>query len=226
MCFIDKVATKQWRQVWTFVSKTTKQVHTKAWDQVYLEANSREKLFALMPPAEETFRVVFLRDPLERFLSAFLDKCVGVNNRREGYCWPKRVYYNENDSDENDYTTRGLTPQQQFAQFVNVMPLQWNIHFAPMGLSETMRALNFTFHLGPRSSRKRTETSAVNKVEEFYTPAILRKVLQYTAIDYMTLNLSIPEWAERMLQDEEEENKSLSRRARNRPPLFTIASNR
>lgn len=104
MCLIDKVATKQWRQVWTIVSKTTKQVHTKAWDQVYLEANSREKLFAVMPPAEETFRVVFLRDPLERFLSAFLDKCVGVNNRREGYCWPKRVYYNENDSDENDYT--------------------------------------------------------------------------------------------------------------------------
>jgi hypothetical protein len=135
MCLIDKVATKQWRQVWTIVSKTTKQVHAKAWDQVYLEANSREKLFAVMPPAEETFRVVFLRDPLERFLSAFLDKCVGVNNRREGYCWPKRVYYNENDSDENDYTTRGLTPQQQFAQFVSVMPLQWNIQFAPMGLS-------------------------------------------------------------------------------------------
>jgi hypothetical protein len=219
-----------------------------------LEANSREKLFAL--PTAETFRVVFLRDPLERFLSAFLDKCVGVN-RREGYCWPKRVYYNENDSDGNDYT-RGLTPQQQFAQFVNVMPLQWNIHFAPMGLScnglyrnlneydfvgfmgkdfnadlvtmgkrcgaEMMRALNFTFHLGPRSARKRTETSAVNKVEEFYTPAILRKVLQYTAIDYMTLNLSIPEWAERMLQDEEEENKNLSRK--NKPPLFTVASNR
>ncbi len=92
--------------------------------------------------------------------------------------------------------------------------------------AEMMRALNFTFHLGPRSGRKRTETSAVNKVEEFYTPAILRKVLQYTAIDYMTLNLSIPEWAERMLQDEEEENKSLSRRARHKPPLFTIASNR
>ena len=48
-----------------------------------------------------------------------------------------------------------------------------------------------------------TERQAAMHTASFYTPNTIRKVLQYTSIDYMMLNLSIPQWAEDiLLQDE------------------------
>lgn len=49
------------------------------------------------------------------------------------------------------------------------------------------------------------ETKASDKVKEYYTPRSLRQVLQYVSIDYMLLNMNIPQWAEEMLQEEEKE---------------------
>ena len=41
----------------------------------------------------KTYKAVFLRDPLERFLSAFVDKCIGRNHRlHEHHCEPNVIF--------------------------------------------------------------------------------------------------------------------------------------
>lgn len=52
------------------------------------------------------------------------------------------------------------------------------------------------------SKGKGVEGSASSQVLEFYTPKTLRRVLEYVAIDYVRLNITIPDWAERMLQQD------------------------
>lgn len=51
-------------------------------------------------------------------------------------------------------------------------------------------------------SNRGIETSASSHVKEYYTPATVRQVLEYTAIDYKLLDLPIPMWAEQMLSDD------------------------
>jgi hypothetical protein len=51
-------------------------------------------------------------------------------------------------------------------------------------------------------SNQGIETSASSHVKEFYTPATVRQVLEYTAIDYMLLDLPIPNWAETILNED------------------------
>ena len=46
------------------------------------------------------------------------------------------------------------------------------------------------------------ETAAKSHVEEYYTPASVRRVLEYTAVDYVLLGMPVPDWAQRMLQQQ------------------------
>jgi hypothetical protein len=46
------------------------------------------------------------------------------------------------------------------------------------------------------------ETNAAKQVLDYYTPHTVRRVLEYYAIDYVTLGLPIPDWAEKMLLSE------------------------
>ena len=43
------------------------------------------------------------------------------------------------------------------------------------------------------------ETEAASQALDYYTPHTVRRVLEYYAIDYVSLGLPIPEWAEEML---------------------------
>ena len=43
---------------------------------------------------------------------------------------------------------------------------------------------------------------ASEKVKRFYTARTVRKALEYLSIDYVTLGLSVPDWAKEMLSDE------------------------
>lgn len=93
-------------------------------------------------PKEPPPRMVILRDPLERFLSAFTDKCL----RRVGemHCEPLDVFHQQKDMTEASRRDRALTPdiaaelktddQLFFESYVDTMPLRWNVHFFPMGL--------------------------------------------------------------------------------------------
>jgi hypothetical protein len=54
----------------------------------------------------------------------------------------------------------------------------------------------------PNKTYTYTETSAATQVYKFYNAKTVRRVLEYLAIDYMTLGLRIPDWAEELLEKE------------------------
>ena len=74
-------------------------------------------------------KIVFLLDPLERFLSAYLNKCVGFY-KVEKQCEPLAVLHNDESG-----LTEGLEENKRakFEAYVDAMPLTWNVHFFPMG---------------------------------------------------------------------------------------------
>ena len=84
---------------------------------------------------------VFLRDPLERFLSAFVDKCVNAMRvRDERHCEPREVFAKGMDSTLMKQLqpnwrepSRDVTPAAIEA-YADVMPVQWNLHFVPQAL--------------------------------------------------------------------------------------------
>jgi len=66
---------------------------------------------------------VFLRDPLERYLSGFLDKCVDPNNRRTTpHCRPNILFQNEDDIDAH-VTTFLEDSQTLFQLHMDVSPV-------------------------------------------------------------------------------------------------------
>lgn len=212
MCVIEKIASTQWRKVFHQL------------DQQARHANTPPSRLgeALLP------RFVFLRDPLERFLSAFLDQCI---NRNRGQCEPTTFF----DSRHNMLADQRVF----FDAFVSAMPLKWNLHFSPFGLycdglyrhlpgydfvgnmgphfykdlqvlgqrfgPSMQKVLDDVFHVTERvnDTNYGVETSSPRRVQEFYTARTVRQVLEYHSIDYVTLELEIPLWAREMLQREE-----------------------
>jgi len=81
---------------------------------------------------------VFLRDPLERFLSAFINKC--ETHVHEGHCEPTVLFQNRSSD-----ILRGIKngkqlmlakndKQRMFAAYVDTCPFSWNVHFFPQAL--------------------------------------------------------------------------------------------
>ena len=89
MCSMGKVATTQWRKVFCDLDWDGNGCH-------YLRGKHGKvlgmKSGGMVPrmSGNEKPRFVFLRDPLERFLSAFLDKCVSNHRFIEHHCKPLR----------------------------------------------------------------------------------------------------------------------------------------
>lgn len=75
--------------------------------------------------AETAPRFVFLRDPLERFLSAFVDNCLSSRRKDERDCEPNSIF-----ADDNNH---GFEANKKvfFEAYVDSMPLKWNVHFFP-----------------------------------------------------------------------------------------------
>lgn len=100
-------------------------------------------------------QTVFLRDPLERLLSAYLDKCVKDNIRKtQGHCEPNAIFAKDwmdrraakaGDKPKiKDEKEEILPPQhndmaqdidkEMFAAYVDLFPLKWNVHFVPQSI--------------------------------------------------------------------------------------------
>ena len=105
---------------------------------------------------------MFIRDPLERLLSGYLDKCVKPNVRvSQGHCEPNEIFgidflqrkrqreqnrqqlngeekLKKKEQDEKyplDLTTvlQGRD-KEMFAAYVDLLPLKWNVHFVPQAI--------------------------------------------------------------------------------------------
>lgn len=84
LCIYGKGATKQWRKV-----------HCDAWNQQFNAPDDGRCYEIQGTPDPNASKAVFLRDPLERFLSAFLDKCTGRHMTSQPHCEPSIVFQNE-----------------------------------------------------------------------------------------------------------------------------------
>lgn len=140
-CTIEKVATTQWRNVQCILNHGSDPVESPRPCQLnksILEARS----------VKNVSRVVMLRDPLERFLSGYLDKCATDWRRRiEGHCEPNEVFKN------SDLTQQIKQDRKQlFAAYVDAMPFKWDLHFFPQsmycdGLFRHVDAYDFVGHM-------------------------------------------------------------------------------
>ena len=112
MCSMQKIGTKHWKRL--FCHLQNRKFH-------------RQPCFAKPRVPQNAPKFVFLRDPLERFLSAFLDKCES-RRRIEGHCEPTIVF-----TEDNSSLNAVLKDNKKvlFEAYVDVMPLKWNIHFLP-----------------------------------------------------------------------------------------------
>lgn len=112
-CTIGKIGTTQWRKVMCHLQD-------KPHDNGRAICLPKRRISPLAP------QVVFLRDPLERFLSAYLDKC--LRKPFEQHCEPRAIFY-----EKENGLTEGLDKSKKllFETYVETMPLKWNMHFVP-----------------------------------------------------------------------------------------------
>jgi hypothetical protein len=238
LCSIEKVACTEWRAVGCTLNKKmgSKNCCSHASDK----------------PGKDAPRAVFLRDPLERFLSGFMDKCVDPEMRKEEHCEPAAICCSNlmsrtAQSPDNLVEELLINPLVMFEACVDTLPLKWNLHFFPEslncgGLFREIQNYDFVGHMGKdfyadlraigqrhgdNFTQQATENAfkvnlrgetnitrmalkkdndrlrkASKRLEEFYTPRTLRRVLEHMSIDCVKLGLPIPEWAEEMLQKE------------------------
>ena len=128
-CTIDKVATSEWRKIFCELNKA---------DCVNTTQGScgRKKCTwrTYQDVPEDAPWAVFVRDPLERLLSGYLDKCYNsVSRLREGHCSPN-VIFNPREGLKNG--KNALYPnlldsievegrdKMMFEAYVDVMPLK------------------------------------------------------------------------------------------------------
>jgi Sulfotransferase family len=114
--------------------------------------------------AMPTSHAVFLRDPLERFLSGFVDKCISPYRETELHCEPSPIFSPEEGRLERLMGERGPAPlveelmrdRKVFLEaFVDTFPLKWNLHFFPTslycnGLYNTLEDYDFVGHMDER----------------------------------------------------------------------------
>ena len=121
MCTIEKVSSTQWRKVFCKLNNSNKTKDVCRPDDNNDVVTKRKKF-------------VFLRDPLERFLSAYIDKCIN-NIRNQSHCSPQIIFQNDDNSTNNNLLN-GISNNKKynFSSYVDVMPLHWNVHFLPQSL--------------------------------------------------------------------------------------------
>jgi hypothetical protein len=131
------------------------------WRKVFKELNAPEfggvdksKFNTKMPLRDDAPLTVFLRDPLERLLSAYLDKCVKDGVRKsQGHCEPNAIFAQDwidrraasmTDHEPKDGKEGIMLPnlsdaaqdseKEMFAAYVDLFPLKWNVHFVPQAI--------------------------------------------------------------------------------------------
>lgn len=144
-CNMEKVACTEWRALRCLLdgyNSTTKTC-----------ANQKPQ------PTPPKLRAVFLRDPLERFLSGFINKC--LQHTWEGHCEPQAIHRPELQT-PNSKRTDAVPPLVQelaihnhryFEAYVDTIPLKWNLHFFPSslycdGLFRHLDGYDFVGHMG------------------------------------------------------------------------------
>lgn len=140
-CSIEKVGTTEWRKIFCLLNNDRNHANCKIQREredddsydCWTQCEHRQVEEGSLPPNAP--KAVIIRDPLERLLSAYLNKCYDERYRLiEKHCEPNMIFggqYNEtemlNHVKDSD--------QQMFAAYLDVMPLKWNLHFIPQAFA-------------------------------------------------------------------------------------------
>lgn len=141
-CTIAKVATTEWHKIFCTLNNHRNNHNCKiepdlddddsyeCWAQKCVYTTGEEGTVPSDAP-----KAVMLRDPLERLLSAYLNKCHSEYYRlNEHHCEPLEIFDTKyNESAVFDHIRED--DQQMFAAYLDVMPLSWNMHFIPQAFS-------------------------------------------------------------------------------------------
>jgi Sulfotransferase family len=232
VCKIERVGSNEWTQISSNYFA----------EQASLSGNSTDILkFGWKPETDDAPQAVFLRDPLDRFLSSYVEKC--VKDGKASNC--------ELVSPDLLTIRSAFTERQAFASFVQTFPLLWGVYFVPQalfcdGLFRTLNKYDYVinmqdnvgfmrdvfdlmrkypgrlmdhlrqaFKINPKTTDYRAEIRQQSKLKRldrspvgkfppdyllrFYDADTVRQTLEYFAIDYVTLKLKIPDWAQDVL---------------------------
>ncbi|KAL3800147.1 hypothetical protein HJC23_001068 [Cyclotella cryptica] len=136
-CSIEKVGTTEWRKVFCDLNEEECPNNGGNYPPHCVTGlvGRRCAFMTKKPLPNNAPHAVFLRDPLERLLSAFLDKCVKPAIRRnERHCEPNEVFNPDAKGDPKALpliTNIEESGKQLFAAYLDTMPLKWNVHFVP-----------------------------------------------------------------------------------------------
>ncbi|KAL7487159.1 hypothetical protein ACHAW6_012754 [Cyclotella cf. meneghiniana] len=139
-CSIEKVGTTEWRKVFCDLNEDECPNNGEKYPpHCFSGLVGRKCAFKTSKPLpKDAPLAVFLRDPLERLLSAFLDKCSKpVIRRNERHCEPNEVFNPDPKVDTKALpliTNIEQSGKQLFAAYLDTMPLKWNVHFVPQAL--------------------------------------------------------------------------------------------
>jgi hypothetical protein len=157
-----------------------------------------------------------------QFSRLYIDKCVVKSN--QGHCQPVWEHVNGLDNQTlfeayvNSFPIKwnmhffpqsfycdGLYRHLDSYDFVGRMSPSFYHDLEQLGrqFGGTLpAALEKVFHISNKLNitNQGIETSASSLVLDYYTPKTLRQVLEYYAIDYVLLDIPIPDWAKQMLQ--------------------------
>ncbi|KAL7549922.1 hypothetical protein ACHAWF_013174 [Thalassiosira exigua] len=137
-CAIGKNGSTEWRRIFR---KLNAPEHCRGKEGCEGKFNPKVR------PGDDAPFTVFIRDPLERLLSGYLDKCVKNGIRRnQGHCTPNEIFSVDRLEFKNKRLFKGeekipIPPdltlgvkdaeRELFAAFVDLHPLKWNVHFVP-----------------------------------------------------------------------------------------------
>ncbi len=120
LCVYEKGGTKMWRHV--HCQALANRENTTDVDIT----NCFKRQGALA--TKNVQKSVFLRDPLERFLSGFLDKCTTKNRIEQSHCQPNIIF----SSNPTDYVADFLTETKKlFEVYVDTLPVRGRIKCFP-----------------------------------------------------------------------------------------------
>ena len=161
MCMMEKNGVTQWRKVFFKLNGGFEPNATKK--MPFLPQRLKPEARIRVPLSKSEFpSFVFLRDPLERFLSAYIDKCYKpVHRRSHLHCEPNILFNNPSTKDTlmkglyNQTDGAILQAKEAFEMYVDTIPLKWNMHFIPQslycdGIYRTLDDFDFVGTMGPQ----------------------------------------------------------------------------
>lgn len=143
-CSIAKNGSTEWHEVFCRLNgseKICKENGIMHEDECLLNCDNFQAPEGTLP--SNVPRVVFIRDPLERLLSSYLNKCQDESHRNEeGHCEPNiifrdRLMNHREGTDAIEPLLKDIedNSKQLFAAYLDIMPLKWNLHVTPQAFA-------------------------------------------------------------------------------------------